>query len=115
MSWRPEPDLEKFLKDHPKVVFLSFGSMTNTNPHKISNMIYKILAEHKIPSIVNIAEGGLVEIENYKKHDNFLFVKNIPYEWILKRVYAVIHHGGSGDDSYGFKICLSNTHYSTYH
>jgi len=96
MSWQPEPDLEKFLKDHPKIVFLSFGSMTNTEPLKISNIIYRILAEYNIPTIVNIAEGGLVEVEEYKNHDNFLFVKRIPYEWIFERVYAVIHHGGSG-------------------
>lgn len=28
--------------------------------------------------------------------ENILFVNDIPYDWAFSRMYAIIHHGGSG-------------------
>lgn len=96
MQWKPDKPLEDFLNRYDKIVFLTFGSMVNTNPEQTSKILFKALKEFNIPTIVNTASGGLVELPEFKRDKNFHFVQAIPYEWIFKRVYAVIHHGGSG-------------------
>ncbi len=96
MQWKPDKALEDFLNRNNKIVFLTFGSMVNTNPENTSRLLYRSLKELNIPTIVNTASGGLVELPEFKTNKKFYFVQTIPYEWIFKNVYAVIHHGGSG-------------------
>lgn len=96
ISWQPDDKLKDFLEQYPKIIFLSFGSMVNSHPQRYSEILYHALSELKIPTLINTAENGLIELDNFKDHKQFLFVNNIPYKWIFKRVYAVIHHGGSG-------------------
>jgi len=96
IQWKPDKLLENFLNQNDKIIFLTFGSMVNSHPRQTSRIIYQSLKELNIPTIVNTASGGLVELPEFKSDNNFLFVQSIPYEWIYKKVYAVIHHGGSG-------------------
>jgi UDP:flavonoid glycosyltransferase YjiC (YdhE family) len=96
LDWQPPQPLLEFLKTHPKVLFLTFGSMVNHNPQYISKMFYSVISTLKIPCIVNTAAGGLIPIDDFKTNKNFLFVSDVPYDWLYKHVYAVIHHGGSG-------------------
>lgn len=96
MEWRADDSLKEFLQRNDKIVFLTFGSMVNTNPKQTSRLLYQSLEEINIPTIVNTASGGLVELPDFKVNENFHFVQTIPYEWIFKKAYAVIHHGGSG-------------------
>jgi len=95
-TWSPDNSLVDFLSIHQKVVFLTFGSMVNSNPEQTSSCIYRALAELQIPTVVNTASGGLLKLSEFSSNKNFHFVENIPYQWIFKRVYAVIHHGGAG-------------------
>lgn len=96
-DWTPDDALTGFLarhRDH-RLLFMTFGSMTNPQPEEKTRIIVDILQRNKIPAIINTAAGGLVEPDDYDPE--FLhFVPRIPYDWILPRVYAVIHHGGSG-------------------
>lgn len=94
-NWKPTKELELFLKTHSKVILVTFGSMINTNPPEKTKIILDILERNKIPAIINTAAGGLVQPENYNR-SQFHFVSNIPYDWICPRLYAMIHHGGSG-------------------
>lgn len=95
-DWKPSPEIEKFLEEHSKILFLTFGSMFNSNPTEISKLFYEVISKLNIPCIVNTASGGLMPLDNFEGSSNFSFVNNIPYEWIFQRVYAVIQHGGSG-------------------
>lgn len=94
-SWTPSLELEKFIESHSKIMFVTFGSMTNPEPEKKTQIILDVLSKNQIPAIINVAAGGLVIPENY---DNrlFHFVTQIPYEWLLPKMYAIMHHGGSG-------------------
>jgi len=94
-NWKPEPALTEFLKQHQRVLFLTFGSMTNPKPEYLSTVLLKVLAKHKIPTLVNTSSGGLVQPQSFNS-DLFYFVSDIPYDWVMKRVYAAVHHGGSG-------------------
>ncbi len=95
IQYRPEKGLTRFLENHKKILFITFGSMLNPNPEKITRIIVDILERNKIPAIMNTASGGLVETDKYNS-DLIHFVSGIPYDWIFPKMYAVIHHGGSG-------------------
>ena len=94
-NWSPSTELESFLQNNSKVVLVTFGSMLNTDPVKKTEIIMDILERNNIPTIINTASGGLVEPKTYNKK-RFHFVDTIPYDWIFPKLYAVIHHGGSG-------------------
>lgn len=89
-----DPDLETWMAKHPKAILLTFGSMTNPNPKKYSELLIKLLIKHKIPAIVNLSWGGLEKIE--VESDLIFFVNQTPYDWVLPKMYGMIHHGGSG-------------------
>jgi len=95
---RPESaDLEGFLHRHrnDRILFITFGSMTNPEPEAKTGIILDILGRHKIPAVINTAAGGLVKPDRFDS-DFVCFVSQVPYDWIFPRVYGVIHHGGSG-------------------
>lgn len=94
-SWQPDSAILDFLENHRRILFISFGSMTNTKPERISRMFINILERNKIPAIINEASGGLVKPDSFTS-EWVHFVDRIPYGWIFPRVYGVIHHGGSG-------------------
>lgn len=95
INWQPQPNLLQFLQRHEKILFVTFGSMTNPAPSKKTAIILNILQRNNIPALINTSAGGLLEPNTYD-HDLFHFVSSIPYEWILPKMYGVIHHGGSG-------------------
>lgn len=95
INWKPEKNLEKYMAKHNKILFITFGSMANPNPEKKTNVILDILEKHNIPAIINTASGGLIKPTKYNTK-LFHFVKQVPYDWIFPKIYAVIHHGGSG-------------------
>ena len=101
-NWEPEKDLIDFLERHKRVVFITFGSMVNPEPEKKTNILLDLLEKNNFPAIINTASGGLVKPDTYNT-EQIYFVSQIPYDWIFPRVYAVIHHGGSGTTHLGLK------------
>ncbi len=106
-NWTPTEELEQFLKQNSKIVFITFGSMINRYPERNTNTILHILERNKIPAIINTCEGGLVKPENYNSK-LIHFVNHIPYDWLFPKVYAVIHHGGSGTTHMALKYGCAN-------
>ena len=95
-KWEPSITLRGFLKAHnkSKVLFATFGSISNTDPLGKTKAIISAIEKYKTPTIINTSWGGLIEVEDCPEH--VLFVKDIPYDWIFPKVYGVIHHGGAG-------------------
>ncbi len=93
-DWQPSEALKDFISQYKKIVFITFGSMTNPDPGQKTKDILAVLAKHQIPAIINTASGGLIQPHEYPGH--VFFTDTIPYEWILPKMYAVVHHGGSG-------------------
>lgn len=82
--------------------------MINSNPEKTTQTILNILDQLKVPTIINLAAGGLVQLEEFKENDLFYFTKQIPYDWVLDKCYGIIHHGGSGTTHSSIKYgCVS--------
>jgi len=94
-NWQPEKELSDFFKKHSKIIFITFGSMSNPEPVRKTEIIANILERNKIPAIINEASGGLAKPDKFNT-DLIHFVSQIPYDWIFPKMYGVIHHGGSG-------------------
>lgn len=94
VNWKPDEELVEFLETHEKIVFITFGSMSNANPKEKTRIIVDVLKKNNISAIINTSWGGLEKTDEY--HDNIYFVNNIPYDWLFPKIDAVIHHGGSG-------------------
>ncbi len=106
-DWQPSDELQRFIKQHNKILFITFGSMTNPWPEKITRIFCEILSEHEIPAIINTAYGGLIKIKEFE-NSIIHFEEGLPYHWILPKMYGMIHHGGSGTTHLGAKYgCAS--------
>ena len=99
--WQPNEALLAFIEKYPKFMLVTFGSMTNPKPVAKTKAIVKVLRELKIPAIINTAGGGLEEIAI--DDESIFYTSSIPYDWILPKTYALIHHGGSGTTHLGVK------------
>ena len=94
MDWQPDEKLLLFIRKHEKIIFITFGSMSNPSPKEKTRSIVEVLKRNNIPAIINISWGGLVKTDEFP--DNNFFTGDLPYSWIFPKIYAVIHHGGSG-------------------
>ena len=93
-DWKPDEALQQFLDRHSKILFVTFGSMTNTDPEGKTAAILEVLKKHQIPAILNVSWGGLQRPADLPEHVHV--VEGIPYDQIFPKMYAVMHHGGSG-------------------
>lgn len=107
VQWEPDAALLAFLAKHPKLLMVTFGSMTSPDPEKNTRIVLAALDKAGIPSLLNTAAGGLVEPPDYNR-ELFHFVKTVPYEWVLPQLYGLVHHGGSGTTHMAVKYgCVS--------
>lgn len=93
--WKPEKKLSEFIDKNEKILFITFGSMTNPEPERKTKIILETLERNKIAAIINTASGGLVKPDNFNS-ELIYFVSRVPYDWFFPKIYAVMHHGGSG-------------------
>jgi len=94
VDWQPDEKLLLFIRKHEKIIFITFGSMSNPNPKEKTRSIVEVLKRNNIPAIINASWGGLEKTDELP--DNIFFTGDLPYSWIFPKIYAVIHHGGSG-------------------
>jgi UDP:flavonoid glycosyltransferase YjiC (YdhE family) len=95
LDWRPSAQLETFLASHDKILFVSFGSMTNAFPKQKTSHILAALQKLSIPAIINTYAWGLEKPNTYNQQ-LFHFVASIPYDFILPKIFASVHHGWAG-------------------
>ncbi len=93
-NWQPDDKLLQFLKEKEKIILITFGSMSNSNPKEKTRIIVEVLKRNNISAIINTSWGGLEKTD--ESSDNIHFVSSLPYDWIFPAMYAIIHHGGSG-------------------
>jgi UDP:flavonoid glycosyltransferase YjiC (YdhE family) len=67
--------------------------MSNPNPKEKTRIIVEVLKRNNISAIINTSWEGLEKIDC---PDHIYFISNVPYDWLFPRMYAVVHHGGSG-------------------
>lgn len=107
VKWTASEELKIFLSQHKKILFFTFGSMTNPKPDEFTQTIIDVVTDLQIPTIINQGEGGLTKPENFND-PNILFVERVPYDYIFPKMYAVVHHGGSGTTHMALKHACAN-------
>ncbi len=100
----PGEKLRQFINENSNILFISFGSMYNPNPKKITRSIVNVLKRNNIPAIINTSRDGLEEID--ATSGNIFFTNNLPYNCLFPKIYAVIHHGGCGTTHTALKYGL---------
>ena len=98
----PPIELQRFLDIHEKILLITFGSMTSGDPLHHSTIFVQILEKHQIPAIIVTASGGLTKPDHYDSRLIF-FMESVPFDWILPKMYGVVHHGGSGTTHSGLR------------
>ncbi len=111
VNWEPDETLLQFMARYDKIILITFGSMSNTDPAGKSKIIVDVLKQNQIPAIINTSWGGLQKPDNSPEH--VYFTDNIPYNWAFPKLYAVVHHGGAGSTHMALKYgcpCLIIPH-----
>jgi len=100
-DWTPPAALEAFLADGPPPVYIGgFGNMTNRDPSELAKTVARALAQSERRAIVLTGWGGLPVSELPR---NIFSIDWIPFDWLLPRVAAVVHHGGAGTTAAGLR------------
>ena len=97
-----QKEIDCFITKHKKVLFITFGSMTNIDPLKNTELILEICQKQKIPALINTGKGGLKKPLSYDKN-LFLFVPSSLDKEVFPKVHGVMHHGGSGTTHMGLR------------
>jgi sterol 3beta-glucosyltransferase len=93
-EWTPPTALTAFLEDGPPPVYIGgFGSMTNRAPGELARAVAQALSMTGLRAIVLTGWGGLSADE---LPPGIFAIDWIPFDWLLPRVAAVVHHGGCG-------------------
>lgn len=90
-----EPDsiLVDFIETGSAPLYIGFGSMVITNPHKLSMIINELIEQIDI-RIIFCKGWSQIELENIP--GRLLVVDRAPHNWLFPKTLGVIHHGGAG-------------------
>lgn len=92
-AWRPPAPLESFLAAGPPPVYLGFGSMTPRGAERLTGIALDALRRTGQRGVLLGGWGGFGAGE---LPSTVIAVRDIPHEWLLPRMAAVVHHGGAG-------------------
>ena len=100
IAWSPPDDLLRFLESGDPPVCFSFGSMTDRYNGEQTQIVIETLQKTNRRGILVTAWGGL---QGAEESDRVFVIDSVPFDWLLPRCAAVVHHGGSGATSAGLR------------
>ncbi|MER7128385.1 glycosyltransferase [Streptosporangium saharense] len=92
-GWEPSAELAAFLDEGAPPVYIGFGSMAGTDPHRLGQIVTQAVKLARVRAVVAAGWGG-IRIENPPRE--MLLLDQAPHDWLFPRMAAVVHHGGSG-------------------
>lgn len=104
-GYQPPDELNEFLKSGERPIYIGFGSMTGRNNQELTSQILEGLRQTGTRAILMTGWGALTK-ENLPEGfnpDQVFFMENVPHDWLFSQMKAVVHHGGAGTTSSGFK------------
>ena len=99
-GWSPPPALHDFLESGPPPVFVGFGSMAGRDPARLTRVVLDGLEQSGRRGVMVTGWGGLRGTE---APAGVYATETVPYDWLLPRVAAVVHHGGAGTTAAGLR------------
>ncbi len=96
----PPQNLENFLSEGERPIFVGFGSMPGINHEQINTALIGALKQTGLRAVVVTGWGGIRDLPvGSKVH----VLESVPYPWLFPQVAAVVHHGGSGTTHEGLR------------
>jgi hypothetical protein len=92
-GWRPPEELDRFLRASGRVVFLGFGSMMDARPEELNAVVEAALTKLGCRAVLLAGPAGQLDLPSSPRR---LAVRDIPFDWLFRRVDAIVHHGGAG-------------------
>ena len=92
-QWSPPPELEAFLADGEPPIYIGFGSMTNRDPERSTQIMIDALVQSGERGLLLTGWGGLKDVD---LPENIIRVASCPHSWLFPRMKAIVHHGGAG-------------------
>lgn len=92
-DWTPPTALSDFLAGGEPPVYVGFGSMAGTDPHRIGRIVAEAAQLARV-RVVLVAGWGGIRLE--APAADVLLLDQAPHDWLFPRMAAVVHHGGSG-------------------
>lgn len=104
-DWQPPADLAAFLDAGPPPVLIGMGSMTGRDPGHITNIVVTALRRTAQRGLLLSGWAGLgTALRASMTQDLDLFVADeVPHDWLLPQVAAIVHHGGAGTTAAGLR------------
>ncbi|GAA0092835.1 glycosyltransferase [Paraclostridium bifermentans] len=97
-EYKPSKELESFINNGEKPVYIGFGSVFDSDEKdKIVRIIIDALKKCGKRGIIS----GMGKVDNLL--DNIISVDGIPHTWLFEKVSVVCHHGGAGTTAAGFR------------
>lgn len=93
-GWQPPTALVDFLRAGPPPVMISFGSMMfGKRGQAITTTLVEALTRSQQRGLIFCGWGDLAQMA---LPSTVMAVNEIPHDWLLPQVKAIIHHGGAG-------------------
>jgi UDP:flavonoid glycosyltransferase YjiC (YdhE family) len=90
---RRSPELEAFVDRDAPAVAIGFSSQAGRDAARLSQIIGRALELANCRGVIVSGFGGVKPVGS---SDRVLAVDTVPYDWLLPRVSAMVHHGGAG-------------------
>lgn len=95
-GWSPPADLAAFLAAGAPPVYIGFGSMAGTDPHRIGRIVTEAIALTGMRAVLVSGWGGVVVDDQPALPKEVFLLDQAPHDWLFPRMAAIVHHGGSG-------------------
>jgi sterol 3beta-glucosyltransferase len=97
-EWEPPAALTDFLAAGPPLVYLGFGSMTASNPPRLTDLLVRATERSGRRAILLSGWAGLGDAT---LPPTIFPLASAPHAWLFPRMAAVVHHGGAGTTAAG--------------
>lgn len=96
-SWRPPAEVERFIREGPPPIVLSFGSLPVEDASRIVSLHLDAARALGMRLLVQRGWGDLAGGNGLESGGNdVLFADHLPHDWLFPRSTAIAHHGGIG-------------------
>lgn len=100
----PFEDLQMWLDNGPKPIFVGFGSMVIEKPEALEKIIKEAA---RVANVRVVVQSSWTKLDVEDGTDGLCHnVGPCPHDWLLPQCCAVVHHGGAGTTAAGLRFGL---------
>ena len=107
-DYSPAPELDSFLRNGSRPVYIGFGSIVIEDPVAMTQMILGAVRTLGVRAIISRGWSKLGG-EDAVSDDQVFYLGDCPHEWLFQQVSAVVHHGGAGTTACGLRFGKATT------